>query len=50
MSNLLTPRNRTYIFIGVSLVVITVLIYYTESSQLPFFAALRYLYLIPILV
>ena len=49
MTGLTTFRNRTYALIGVSLAAITVLIYYTESRQLPFFTALRYLYLIPIL-
>ncbi|HNT75132.1 MAG TPA: ATP-binding protein [Anaerolineae bacterium] len=37
-----------WIGIGISLVAITVLIYATESLKLPFFATLRYLYLIPI--
>jgi sigma-B regulation protein RsbU (phosphoserine phosphatase) len=43
-------RTRTFAFVGVSLAAITVLIYYTESRQLPFSTALRYLYLVPIVV
>ncbi len=37
-----------WIRIGLSLIAITFLIYYTESLKLPFFATLRYLYAIPI--
>ncbi len=50
MNHLRPSRNSTYAAIGLSLFIITILIYYTESRQLPFFTALRYLYLIPILI
>ncbi|MBN2006117.1 MAG: PAS domain-containing protein [Anaerolineae bacterium] len=42
------PNSRRWITIGVGMVAITFLIYYTESLKLPFFATLRYLYAIPI--
>ena len=34
--------------VGISLTLITLLIYYSESHHMPFFATLRYLYVIPI--
>ncbi len=42
-------NSRRWIRIGVSMVAITFLIYYSESLKLPFFATLRYLYAIPII-
>lgn len=41
-------RRRQLVGVGIGLVLITFLIYYSESQQLAHFATLRYLFLIPI--